>query len=273
MPLEREIETLEKSVDASEQHLLMLEKDYESANLKLNENLATSPDLADLERKYRDLQEQVNTLLTKVGYARNRVDVLDDVKKQKAAKEEEKQQILRQIAQLKMLEKAFGKDGIPALLIEQEIPSIEKHANKILEGLSNGEMTLFFRTQRQFKDEKRDDRKETLDIVITVGGYDREYELFSGGEAFRINFSVRLALSQVLAKRAGARLQTLVIDEGFGSQDSEGIQDLIQAINTAHEDFAKILVITHLERLKDAFSARIEISKTPSGSQVQVVAA
>lgn len=273
VPLEREIDTLEKSIDAAEKHLLTLEKEYESASLKLNESLAASPDLADLERKYRDMQEQVNNLLTKVGYARNRVDVLDDVKKQKAAKEEEKGQILHQIAQLKMLEKAFGKDGIPALLIEQEIPSIEKHANKILEGLSNGEMTLFFRTQKQFKDEKRDDRKETLDIVITVGGYDREYELFSGGEAFRINFSVRLALSQVLAKRAGARLQTLVIDEGFGSQDSEGIQDLIQAINTAHEDFAKILVITHLERLKDAFSARIEIEKTPSGSQVQVVAA
>ncbi|PKN90035.1 MAG: hypothetical protein CVU45_04615, partial [Chloroflexi bacterium HGW-Chloroflexi-7] len=111
VPLEREIETLEKSVDVSEKHLQTLEKEYQSASQKLNESLAASPDLAELQRTYRDLQEQVNSLLTKVGYARNRVDVLDDVKKQQAAKEEEKQEILKQVAKLKMLEKAFGKDG------------------------------------------------------------------------------------------------------------------------------------------------------------------
>jgi exonuclease SbcC len=48
----------------------------------------------------------------------------------------------------------------------------------------------------------------------------------------------------VLAQRAGARLQTLVIDEGFGSQDAEGRQRLIEAINLVSRDFAKILVIT-----------------------------
>jgi exonuclease SbcC len=97
--------------------------------------------------------------------------------------------------------------------------------------------------------------------------------MFSGGEAFRVNFSIRLALSRVLSRRASARLQTLVIDEGFGSQDAEGRQRLIEAINLARPDFAKILVITHLEELKDAFPARIEIEKTEQGSSVQVLVA
>jgi DNA repair protein SbcC/Rad50 len=273
VPLEREIETLGKSIDSSEKHLLMLEKEYESASRKLNENISSSPDLADLERKYRDLQEQVNTLLTRVGYARNRVDVLDDVKKQKAAKEEEKQEILKQIAQLKMLEKAFGKDGIPALLIEQSLPEIEEHANEILDRLSSGMMRLTFATQREYRDSKREDRKETLDIMISSSAEERAYELFSGGEAFRINFALRLALSRMLAHRAGARLSTLVIDEGFGSQDAEGRQRLIEAINYVRDEFSKIIVITHLEELKDAFSARIEVTKEANGSQVQVVAA
>jgi exonuclease SbcC len=65
----------------------------------------------------------------------------------------------------------------------------------------------------------------------------------------------------------------LVIDEGFGSQDAEGRQKLIEAINIIRPDFKKILVITHLEELKDAFPARIEVTKTPSGSEVQVVVA
>ncbi len=96
----------------------------------------------------------------------------------------------------------------------------------------------------------------------------REYELFSGGEAFRVNFALRLALARVLAHRAGARLQTLVIDEGFGSQDIEGRQRLIEAINRVQHEFAKILVITHMEELKDAFPARLEVEKTPKGSRV-----
>ena len=61
--------------------------------------------------------------------------------------------------------------------------------------------------------------------------------------------------------------------KGFGSQDAEGRQRLIEAINYVRDEFSKIIVITHLEELKDAFSARIEISKEANGSQVRVVAA
>jgi len=92
----------------------------------------------------------------------------------------------------------------------------------------------------------------------------------SGGETFRVNFAVRLALSEVLAQRSGARLQTLVIDEGFGSQDTLGRQRLIEAINMVSQDFEKILVITHIDELKDAFPSRIEVEKTDRGSRVRV---
>jgi exonuclease SbcC len=62
-----------------------------------------------------------------------------------------------------------------------------------------------------------------------------------------------------------------VIDEGFGSQDAQGRQRLIEAINLVRTDFAKILVITHLDDLKDAFPTRIEVEKTDRGSQIQVL--
>jgi exonuclease SbcC len=62
-----------------------------------------------------------------------------------------------------------------------------------------------------------------------------------------------------------------VIDEGFGSQDSQGRQRLIEAINLIRHDFAKILVITHLDELKDAFPNRIEVEKTNRGSKVRVI--
>jgi exonuclease SbcC len=189
----------------------------------------------------------------------------------KAEKLVNREDLTRQIARLKTLERAFSKDGVPALLIEQALPEIEAQANEILDRLSDGGMSVRFATQKDYKDKNREDKKETMDILISDSAGIREYELFSGGEAFRVNFAIRLALSRVLAQRAGARLQTLVIDEGFGSQDTEGRQRLVEAINQVRPDFAKVLVITHLEELKDAFPTRIEVEKTSHGSQVRVV--
>ena len=157
------------------------------------------------------------------------------------------------------------------MLIEQALPQIEEKANELLGRLSNDQMRIEFVTQEKFKDEKRKDLRETLEIRIRDGAGWRDYEMYSGGEAFRVNFAIRLALSEILAQRKGARLQTLVIDEGFGSQDAQGRQRLIEAINLVKNDFAKILVITHLEELKDAFPTRIEIEKTERGSVITVI--
>jgi len=227
---------------------------------------------ADVIRKELDqMIDEENILRQKVGGAQQMVDVLDF---QKEKREEYQNQIDDQaslITQLTTLETAFGKDGVPALLIEQALPDIEYQANDILDKLSGGRMSVSFETERAYKDRSREDKKQTLDILISDASGQREYELFSGGEAFRINFAVRLALSRVLAGRAGARLQTLVVDEGFGSQDAEGRQRLIEAINMVSPDFEKILVITHLEDLKDAFPSRIEVRKESGTSRVEVI--
>ena len=76
----------------------------------------------------------------------------------------------------------------------------------------------------------------------------------------------------MLARRAGARLRTLVIDEGFGTQDSQGLERLVEVIKAIREDFAKIIVITHLSELKNAFDTHIEVKKDPLlGSSYQVL--
>ncbi|MCA9961482.1 MAG: SMC family ATPase, partial [Anaerolineales bacterium] len=203
-----------------------------------------------------------------VGAAQQRLAVLDDLRQRQKSIHSHQTAVSQQIQRLKALEKACGRDGVQALLIEQALPEIEDRANELLERLTGGDMRVSFDTQRQLK--SRDATVETLDIHITDGAGERPYENFSGGEQFRVNFAIRLALSQILAKRAGARLQTLVIDEGFGSQDPNGRQRLVEAINAIQDDFARILVITHIDELRDAFPARIEVAKTITGSTIAV---
>ncbi len=160
------------------------------------------------------------------------------------------------------LRRAFSKQGIPSLIIEQSLPEIEERANLLLDQLADGKMRVNLET---LKDKKTGGTRETLEIIITdEQGVPRPYETFSGGEAFRVNFALRIALSQMLAERNGVRIRTLGIDEGFGTQDEDGIQNLIEALQVIQEDFDKILVITHLDRLKEAFPVRIEVEKHPA---------
>ncbi|MDQ7034610.1 MAG: SbcC/MukB-like Walker B domain-containing protein [Anaerolineae bacterium] len=111
---------------------------------------------------------------------------------------------------------------------------------------------------------------ETLDIDIADELGTRPYEMYSGGEAFRINFAIRVALSKMLARRAGAHLRTLFIDEGFGTQDDDGRNKLVEAITAVQSDFDLILVITHIAELQDAFPVHVVVEKTANGSMVMV---
>jgi DNA repair protein SbcC/Rad50 len=270
-PISREIENLKAQFLDQSEVVSTLTEEHDEAIAKLAAAEADLPELNTVEAELHNIQEQENRLRMSVGGARQKVAVLETLEARKAGLQDTREELTQSIADLKQLERAFGKDGVPALLIEQALPEIEETTNNLLTRLTNGRMSFSFLTQREFKDSQREDLKETLDMVISDSVGERDYEMFSGGEAFRVNFSIRLALSEVLAKRAGARLQTLVIDEGFGSQDVEGRQRLVEAINLVRDDFEKILVITHLEELKEAFPTRIEVEKTLQGSQVQVV--
>lgn len=161
----------------------------------------------------------------------------------------------------------FGKKGVQALIIENAIPEIQEEANQLLARMTDNAMQVSIETVR---DKKTGGVAETLDIRISDDMGTRAYELYSGGEAFRVNFALRIALSRMLARRAGAKLQTLIIDEGFGTQDGKGREKLIEAIGSIKDDFELILVITHIDELKDAFPTRIEITKDSQGSQITV---
>lgn len=271
LPLERELAELQNQINALVAQYDQQQQEYRTAAAAWHTAQASAPDLDAAERELLSLQEGENRLRLEVGAAQQKVLVLSDLRERRQELKTQRATLAQHVARFRQLERALGKDGVPALLIEQALPQIEGKANELLDRLSGGVMSVRFQTQSAYKDKRRDELKETLDILISDSAGTRDYELYSGGEAFRVNFAIRLALAEVLAQRSGARLQTLVIDEGFGSQDALGRQRLIEAINAVRPDFAKILVITHIDELKDNFPNRIEIEKTERGSHVRVI--
>lgn len=165
------------------------------------------------------------------------------------------------------ISQALSKDGIQALLIEEALPEIEQEANELLSRLTDNQTHIFIESLR---DLKKGGTRETLDINISDSNGIRPYEMFSGGEAFRLDFALRIALSKLLARRAGTSLQTLIIDEGFGSQDEEGLSRIMDVLYKIQDDFEKIIIVSHLATMKDQFPVHFMINKQPQGSCVTV---
>jgi DNA repair protein SbcC/Rad50 len=241
------------------------------ARAELSSQLAALPgvlkDLAAVDAEHQELvlrqRQERDTLVS----AREKLKRCLELEALKAEKEKVLSQAAFEAGIYRELTEAFGKKGIQALLIEMALPEIEAEANKLLSTMTDNRMHVKFETQRETR---KGDVLETLDINIADELGTRSYEMFSGGEAFRINFAIRIALSRVLARRAGAPLPTLIVDEGFGTQDANGIEKLKEAITSVQDDFEKILVITHIEEFRDAFPVRIDVVKTPSGSTIEV---
>jgi DNA repair protein SbcC/Rad50 len=224
-------------------------------------------DLTKAESDSKILTAQLKQSQEQLGGIKAKLENLAQL----AVKKQEKQDALKKVTKEAQiyheLAEAFGKKGVQALIIETALPEIENEANHLLARMTDNRMNVKLETQRETQ---KGDTVETLDIKISDELGTRNYELFSGGEAFRINFAIRIALSRLLARRAGAPLPTLIIDEGFGTQDTAGIEKLREAITTIQDDFEKILVITHIDELRDAFPARIDVVKTADGSKISL---
>ena len=195
------------------------------------------------------------------GQVNRRAELLEEI----AAHSSRLQAFETEQAVFQELATAFGRQGVQAMLIETVVPRLEEEANLLLGRMTDNQMHVKLETQRERRS-GRGEAIETLEINVSDDLGPRSYEMYSGGEAFRVNLALRIALSKVLAQRMGAPLPTLFIDEGFGTQDSAGRERILDVISAIQDEFDKIIVITHLDDLKDMFPVRIEVQKDENGS-------
>lgn len=162
------------------------------------------------------------------------------------------------------LEKAFGKDGIPALVVENALPEIETSANEVLALLSDRSMQVEFTTQKVLK---TGGIGETLDITTRTRGHVIPYGNLSGGEKFRVDLSVRIALSRTLTRRNNFKCGTMIIDEGFGSLDAVGKQRFVELSRLLQGTFERLIIVTHTD-LTEVYDNLIRVEKVNGASRV-----
>jgi len=223
-------------------------------------------DMAEWQQNLEQIRRDKSAAILRIGSLQAKIDGFDKDAAEAETIRSRMNPLATELTRWQTLSKAFGRDGIPALIIENTVPELERIANEILGQMSGGKHSLRFETQRELK--SRSGMAETLDIIVGDWAGDRIYETFSGGEQLRIDFAIRFALAELLARRAGARVDWLTIDEGFGSQSDEYLPLVLEAVQSVASRFGMVLVISHVKQVQEAFDQQIIFR--PDGESVEV---
>ena len=141
-------------------------------------------------------------------------------------------------------------------------------ANKRLLVMSNGHYQLV----RNAEGESRGKGGLSLDVVDYATGKRRPVSSLSGGESFEASLALALGLSDYAQQRAGGmHLDTVFIDEGFGSLDPEALELVMRVLSDLASGDCLVAIISHVEELEKRIQSRIEVKASPNGSSAEVV--
>lgn len=146
---------------------------------------------------------------------------------------------------------------------------ILERANLRLRKMSGGQYDL---KRREEAESRRSQSGLELDIIDHINGTQRSVNTLSGGEAFLASLTLALGLSDEVQMSAGIRLDTLFVDEGFGSLDSEALSKAYLTLAGLTEGSRLVGIISHVAELKEKIDRQIVVTKDSSGaSRAQIV--
>jgi DNA repair protein SbcC/Rad50 len=165
-----------------------------------------------------------------------------------------------------LLERAYGRDGIPALILENTaIPSIEAEASRILRALGTS-MDVQLRTQTETK---TGGLRDTLEVVVIKDGCECEYETgLSEGEKTRVALALRIGLARLLRHRAGGS-EMLALDEP-SYLDAAGMAALLDVLREieASGEFSLVFLVSHVAELRDSLEQTITVVQEHGVSRI-----
>jgi exonuclease SbcC len=155
-----------------------------------------------------------------------------------------------------IIENGFSKNGVQDVVMSSLLPAVNEEMSKVLDGVVNFTIEL---------DKKPDD--DQIDIYINDGDR-RLLELGSGMERFIGSIALRLALHNVSSL---PKSDVFIIDEGFGALDAESVEECCTLLKSLKSYFKTVLVVTHVDVVKDVFDSIIDVKKIDKDSKIEVV--
>src|SRR5690554_2307470 len=230
--LRSEIDKLEEEAKVLAAHLdSKLEQEYEQKVLEGNE----------IREESKKIEDEYSDLLQFIGSKKRELASLND-ERESTKNATHRYNIVTSISS------AFHKNGIPAIILRTQLPRMNEEINKILSKVGNMKITI-----------EADDKK--MDVYLenhNNGCRKRIIETCSGAEKTLSSFVIRCALNNISHV---SKSDVFIIDEGFGALDDDNLPKSLELIRIFKEYFKVVLVISHIDEVKEIVDELIEIDR------------
>ncbi|OQR56435.1 AAA family ATPase [Bacillus sp. CDB3] len=268
-----EMDKLQQEIQSYYSSLEVLTKQIEELKAELKDK--EYMDISSLDEQVKELEINLDIIKEKRQRAQNAVAYITDLHENIKRIDEqihEEEKAFQELVDLYEVMKGDNESRISFeryILIEY-LEQIVQIANERLRKLSNGQFYL----KRSERVEKRNRQSGLgLDVYDAYTGQTRDVKTLSGGEKFNASLCLALGMADVIqAYEGGISIETMFIDEGFGSLDEESLTKAVDALIDLQKSGRFIGVISHVQELKNAMPAVLEVTKQKDGcSQTRFV--
>jgi DNA repair exonuclease SbcCD ATPase subunit len=256
--------TIKSITEKKENLILQLEETIKEIDEKTNilkelKNFTSKQkivEIEDLEKSIKSLKMKERDIDSKRTFNIQKIASLETNIK---GWEEEKADFISVSNRWKYFEvflKSIGKKGIPNVIISHALPTINKEISNILNGVVNFKVTI------------EPDSLNNLDIFVNYGDSKRIIECCSGMEKMMSSIAIRVALINISNL---TRPDMFIMDEGFGALDDSNIEACNSLLNSLKKYFKTILIISHVDAVKEIVDSTIEITSKGKDAYVRHV--
>ena len=251
--LETKIETIQDSLSDLVQQIKKIESEIKNLEKVVND----SSNLCDVYDSIKEIESEIDRLkkdqLTNAKNVGSYEALLETLSTEKQTLEKD----LEDLEIYELINVAMSKRGLPSQIIAKMLPQINLEIQNILFGVCNFTVEL-----------EVDDESNSLEIYINYGDKRRIIELGSGMEKMISAISVRVAL---ISMSSLPKSNIFIIDEGFGALDDTNLEACTRLLKSLKKYFSHILIISHVDAIKDAVDNFIEINWQDGGANVKAV--
>lgn len=274
--IDSDIEEANKNAESAKEKLRYVQTEIETISKQLPENYVPI-NIEELNSELQKLMEKSNAALEEKNEIdrklKNNTDILDKLNKilPELYKAEEEHTLFKGLSQTANTKGGNSRESFESYVQSVYFDKILSCANVHMRQMSNDHYELVRQTV------SRDNRgNRTLDIDVTdhYNGTTRDVKSLSGGESFIASLSLALGLSDTVQQISGGiQIETMFVDEGFGSLDQDTLQQAMTALRSLTQSGRLIGIISHVETVKNEIPKQIIVKKDgANGSTAKVIA-
>lgn len=225
-------------------------------------------DIQERKDAFTSHQQREEALKTRIAESKSNLKKLSrDIKRY----EDDAEPLRLKLEDIQYIQKALSPKGVPSMLLDSILASIEDRQNEILSSIPGAEwMKVEF---SQARDLKNGGKRDVLDILVhTASGKTRSIESFSSGERVKLTISNIFAMAQVFNERRPGTVDYLFLDEPLGVLDADSVPAFIDVLRSVMNKgiVSGIYIVAHDQRVIDALPQTLTVEKVDGSSRVLI---